>query len=567
MPQPQKPQSEPMDMESAKALFGERYNPELKAYTRQIQTSPQKVVALGKAYAALFEMDPPLDIHGGDEQLEGLFNWYATEEQDALFFKVVESLEHLHEFMEGRNDYLDYLKVANHGPEVTMEIGWQDKRVGRVVWDRWTQSVEDPVMAYVLVADQLDLAFYECAPKPHERCEPPMYRYHPERYKANRTYAETIGKMFRQRVDPHTGFMTIDQLNESMGHVVRELNAKGLNHPRRLTLDGPVPSLVIDTEQTLCTAYGRFVQAGRQIMDFPPSLTEMLSKTDIDDIPLNTIRMPYASQYVHFGPQADLELDRGWLVDGAYVEQRGELGDLRITITAMPKDHAESEKWYVRPEPEFSQDFVGEFRTMDLATAIDTVLAERLAAFGKNKGRAGGNITSQIQAEAAATGHEIPKDVDLVDISPKMAGVREEITLHRFPVYKAAIQLVVNALCYVAAYPDDIDTAWPPGTPEALLKKAISGVGKEQARARSKLSALGYVPVHICGKRIAEQRERLNVPAPSVGGMATHWRRGHWRNQAHGQGRSLRKLIWMMPMLVGVKEKEEAEFGHLYLVS
>jgi hypothetical protein len=24
--------------------------------------------------------------------------------------------------------------------------------------------------------------------------------------------------------------MTIDQLNESMGHVVRELNAKGMNH-------------------------------------------------------------------------------------------------------------------------------------------------------------------------------------------------------------------------------------------------------------------------------------------------------------------------------------------------
>lgn len=567
MSQQRQPQGGPMDIESAKALFGERYNPDLKAYTRQIQISPEKVAALGKAYAALFEMDPPLAIHGGDEQLQRLFNWCATEEQDVLFFKVVESLEHLDEFLEGKSDYLDYLKVTNHGPDVTMELGWQDKRVGRVVWDRWTQPVEDPVMAYVLVADLFDLALYECSQKPNERPEPPMYRYHPERYKANRAYAETIGKMFRQRVDPHTGFMTIDQLNESMGHVVRELNAKGMNHPRRLTLDGPGPTLVIDAEQTLCTAYGRFVQAGRQIMDFPQSLTEMLLKTDIDDIPLNTIRMPYASQYVHFGPQAELELEPGWLVDGAYVEQRGEVGDLRITITAIPKDHADSEKWYVRPEPEFSQDFVGEFRNMDLATAIDTVLATHLAAFGKSKGRAGGNITQEIQAEAAAKGHEVPKDLDLVDIGPKMANVREKITLQRFPVYKAAIQLVVNALCYVAAYPDDIDTDWPAGTPETLLKKAVSGVGKEQARARSKLSALGYVPVHICGKRIAEQRDRLNMAATTVGGKATHWRRGHWRNQVHGQGRSLRKLIWMMPMLVGAKEKEEAEFGHLYLVS
>lgn len=567
MSQQRQPQGGSMDIESAKALFGERYNPDLKEYTRQIQISPQKVAALGKAYAALFERAPPLDIHGGDEQLQRLFNWYATEEQDALFFKVVESLEHLDEFLEGKRDYLDYLKVTNHGPDVTMELGWQDKRVGRVVWDRWTQAVEDAVMAYVLVADLFDLAYYECSQKPIERAEPPMYRYHPERYKASRTYAETIGKMFRQRVDPHTGFMTIDQLNESMGHVVRELNAKGMNHPRRLTLDGPGPTLVIDAEQTLCTAYGRFVQAGRQIMDFPQSLTEMLSKTDIDDIPLNAIRMPYASQYVHFGPQAELELELGWLVDGAYVEQRGEVGDLRITITAVPRDHADSEKWYVSPEPEFSQDFVGEFRTMDLATAIDTVLATHLAAFGRSKGRAGGNITQEIQAEAAAKGCEVPKDLDLVDIGPKMANVREEITLQRFPVYKAAIRLVVNALCYIAAYPDDIGTAWPAGTPETLLKKVVSGVGKEQARARSKLSALGYVPVHICGKRIVEQRDRLNMAATTAGGKATHWRRGHWRNQVHGQGRSLRKLIWMMPTLVGAKEREEAEFGHLYLVS
>ena len=94
-------------MESVKTLFGRRYNPDLKAYTRLIQTSPQKVAALGKAYAALFEIDPSLDIHGGDDQRQGQFNWDATEEQDALFLKVVESLENLHTFLKGMNDYLD----------------------------------------------------------------------------------------------------------------------------------------------------------------------------------------------------------------------------------------------------------------------------------------------------------------------------------------------------------------------------------------------------------------------------------------------------------------------------
>jgi hypothetical protein len=33
-----------------------------------------------------------------------------------------------------------------------------------------------------------------------------------------------------------------------------------------------------------------------------------------------------------------------------------------------------------------------------------------------------------------------------------------------------------------------------------------------------------------------------------------HWRRGHLRNQAHGQRRTLRKLIWVEPVLVGMNE-------------
>jgi hypothetical protein len=33
-----------------------------------------------------------------------------------------------------------------------------------------------------------------------------------------------------------------------------------------------------------------------------------------------------------------------------------------------------------------------------------------------------------------------------------------------------------------------------------------------------------------------------------------HWRRGHIRNQPFGMGRTQRRLLWIEPMLVGVKE-------------
>ena len=87
-------------------------------------------------------------------------------------------------------------------------------------------------------------------------------------------------------------------------------------------------------------------------------------------------------------------------------------------------------------------------------------------------------------------------------------------------------------------------------------------------RARSRLAALGYVPVLLCGQQVEKQRQRVGASAsPGAGHPVTHWRRGHWRNQAHGPGRSLRKLIWLMPMLVGNNQSDEPESGHLYRVS
>lgn len=535
-------------------LLGNGYTDEVKAFTKSIQTNPDAV----KGFEAVFNV----------LTYEAMIDWEGTPSQEASLDQVVAYHEGMMDFLsEMSRPFETYVMVSNHGHEVTFEMGWQDQAIGRVVWDRWTIDADDPVMAYADVAFLFDMADYCCQQKPAEKKEPPLYRYHPERFKAYRDYAEPLGKLYRQKVEPRSGLLTLDQVNELMRIIVPELNSRSMKFPRKHKDDYPPPGLVIDAEQSLSTAYGRFVQAGRQIMDFPPALTEMLAKTDVDDIPLDSIQMPYSSQYLYFGPQTELELEPGWLVDGAYVEYRGVSGDLRFTVTAVPVDHHASALWYLLPEAEYTQDFVGEFRSMDLATAMDTVLSSTLAGLQKRKATTGGNITNKVREQFGQEGEVLPENVTLVDISPTMATERLEIEGRRHPVYQAAIRLVVNALCYVAAYPDDIDTVWPAGTPDSLQQKVLHGKGKEQQRAKSKLAALGYVPVHICGKRIAEQRDRHNIPGAESGHVATHWRRGHWRNQVHGPGRSLRKLIWLMPVIVGSKDKEDPESGHIYLVS
>jgi len=540
------------NVESLIALLSHGYTDEVRAFTKSIQANPSAVTGFERLFKLL--------------NAEGKIDWAGTESQQAAMARAEESAQELDDFLEGMtHPFETYVLVLNHGHEIIVETGWHDDVAGPVVWDRWASDVDDPVMAYADIGFLFDNPDYRCEPKTAEKPAPPLYRYHPERFKAYRDYAEPVGKLYRQRVDPATGMLTIDQLNEIARHMSTELNQRSLRIPRKRKESHPQPSLVIEAEETLATAYGRFVQAGRQIIDFPPALTEMLAETDIDDIPLNSINLPYASQYLYFGPQPSLEIEPDWLVDGAYVEQRGASGDVRFTVTAVPHEQALSAQWYLFPEVEYTQDFVGEFRSMDLATAIDTVLSSRLAELMKRRAGTGGDITATLEEAATESGMALPAGVSVVDVSPTLAAVRDDITRRRHPVYKAALQLVVNALCYVAAYPEDIDTVWPEGTPDSLKQKALHGKGKEQMRAKSKLTALGYVPVHICGKRVAEQRTHQGIPAH--GHVATHWRRGHWRNQVHGPARSLRKLIWVMPVVVGSKHADEPEAGHVYLVS
>lgn len=48
------------------------------------------------------------------------------------------------------------------------------------------------------------------------------------------------------------------------------------------------------------------------------------------------------------------------------------------------------------------------------------------------------------------------------------------------------------------------------------------------------------------------QPARSGESTGTISGPRMHWRRGHVRNQPHGPGRALRKLIWVEPVLVGM---------------
>lgn len=93
------------------------------------------------------------------------------------------------------------------------------------------------------------------------------------------------------------------------------------------------------------------------------------------------------------------------------------------------------------------------------------------------------------------------------------------------------------------------------------------GNRNEQRRIQSKRAALGFTPVHICGRKLVAELAERAATSGFAGTVAAHWRRGHWRRQPHGPQNAQRKLVWLMPTLVNPGKSTEEVPGHLYLAS
>ena len=168
-------------------LLANGYNDEVKAFTSSIQSNQDAVLDFEIAFDML--------------NFDAIINWVGTPSQEASMTLVDTRLDEMNRFLARINrPYESYVSVTNHGLEATIEIGWLDQMTDFVVWERLTYCVDDPVMAFADIGFMFDIKNYQCAPKLADKPEPPLYRYHPERFKAYRDYSEPVGKHYRQKV-------------------------------------------------------------------------------------------------------------------------------------------------------------------------------------------------------------------------------------------------------------------------------------------------------------------------------------------------------------------------------
>ena len=280
----------------------------------------------------------------------------------------------------------------------------------------------------------------------------------------------------------------------------------------------------------LAPVIGQYELHGRQIFDLSSGLVQMLQHTDIRDCSFQNLQLPYPALYLHFGRQAGIKIkglegDTEY-VDGALIAHARDekMQILRFALACLDESGARVK----RPLHYLS---IGEYAMrLPVHQAIDAAVDY----FNDGSSPHAGEWMSELWSEMRRCAAD--------------AAV-------------AALPLIVNGLFYLENPPRPHRTALGAATPQELVAQWERTPLSRRRKLQSKLNAEGYTLVHLVGEEIASSAEGV-----SGGTVAPHWRRGHWREQAHGPRLSLRKRILIKPMLVNGREVADPLQvpGHVY---
>lgn len=372
--------------------------------------------------------------------------------------------------------------------------------------------------------------------------------YHPNRYYNSRPFIKTLLSIYRQNAG--SGLPTMEVLNAISNSYVQFYNSAILELPLE---DRPSSASFITKEVSLFMHYANFYRNGRNIFHFQRALTTLLRQTEVDDVILDAIKLPYNAFYVHFGQQSDLNLwGQHYFVDGAYVStattESSSIFQILLTTIRTDLDYSIKPNYILHPDRYYYFPLNLTEKGITVKTAINNSIAEHQPFTPKNlPDTTGTYVVDDRKVSVVDRG----KFTSLEIAAEKKQG---------FPIFLEAIKLVINGICYLSSQHQEINTRFPDNAPKGLLERLQRAQKPADiARTTRKLASMGYTKIHFCGDQIQRDLDSL----PTGRELSTHWRRGHWRDQAHGVKYSERKLLWIMPTIVR-KDKGNPLIGHIY---
>lgn len=142
----------------------------------------------------------------------------------------------------------------------------------------------------------------------------------------------------------------------------------------------------------------------------------------------------------------------------------------------------------------------------------------------------------------------------VVDVRAQSRQRRAKMFRDQEPVFRACLNIIINAACFITYRPDDLHEAWA-GEPPRELIDAAHDEGITRSKRDRKRDALrriengDFTRIKICGRDLFSDASGHSPAGHGVSPRA-HWRRGHWRRQRHGVRRALIVLRWIRPTIV-----------------
>lgn len=355
------------------------------------------------------------------------------------------------------------------------------------------------------------------------------------------------------------GVLSYSGFQEIMNRTMRAYNTAIMKLPREMR---PASSdIMIDIGSTISHMAG-FMAAGRNTFLFPVDILNMLDQTDIGNIRLADIQLPFPAFYLSFGSGLSYGLPGpANVIDGAYVsaaDNKGGPSSLSFYFTSRRLDgpHRGGAAMVTGASPTFFAPLTLQpDDTLELA--IDRAIATKDIALEPQADR----VQALLDGVKEAQEQGVP-----IVVAPTTGFARAaQFNRAALPTMKRVLGLACNALCLLTAEPEIVGHGWPEDTPVKLIEQFETAPSPKRKRAAlGRLIDDGFMPIRIV--HAANSRENTDQgPVESTGReVAPHWRRGHWRRQPTGPGRSERLLKWIKPVLVR-GDRGAAAHGHVYL--
>ena len=290
---------------------------------------------------------------------------------------------------------------------------------------------------------------------------------------------------------------------------------------------------------------------GGAIYVLPDRLVEEFDNTDCDEIRMGDIKLPFPNLFLKFTPPQPLFLADGAPVDGCYLIKQGD--EYLFTLTSHWEGVDYSRSLSVAcldptfslhlPAPAFKLDQPGQDTDLCINAAVELGIKDFLS----RNAPPTEDISQTIERPDGTT-------TTVIDVRAKSRQWRIAVFQSQEPVFRACLNIIVNAACFISFRPEDISEDWEGEPPRWVIEALKDARDSRSARDRKRdalrnIASGDYTRIKICGKNLFS-----DVPIEGSTGHGisprAHWRRGHWRRQRHGTGLSLVTPRWIRPTIV-----------------